>query len=46
MAGRMGADRVTVKNLTVLQINKKENLLVISGAVPGPRGALVEIKTN
>lgn len=44
MGGRMGSDRVTVKNLKVLQINKEENILVISGAVPGRRGTLVEIK--
>jgi large subunit ribosomal protein L3 len=43
MAGRMGADRVTVKNLKVLQVNKEENVLLVSGAVPGHRGALVEI---
>lgn len=44
MAGRMGADRVTVKNLKVLQIDPKENILVVSGAVPGHRGTLVEIR--
>lgn len=43
MAGRMGSDTVTVKNLEVLQVNKEENLLVISGAVPGRKGTLVEI---
>lgn len=46
MAGRMGADRVTVKNLKVLQVNKDENLLVISGAIPGHRGTLVEIRSK
>lgn len=44
MAGRMGTDRVTVKNLTVLQVNKDENLMVISGAIPGHRGTLIEIR--
>jgi len=44
MAGRMGADRVTVKNLTVLQVDTENNQLVIKGAVPGHRGTLVEIK--
>ena len=42
MAGRMGSDRITVKNLKVLQLNG--DTLVISGAVPGRRGTLVEIR--
>jgi len=46
MAGRMGADRVTVKNLKVLQIDKKDNILLVSGAVPGHRGTLVEIRSK
>ena len=45
MAGRMGTDRVTVKNLKVVQVNKDENLLVVSGAVPGRKGTLVEIRS-
>ncbi len=45
MAGRMGSDRVTVKNLTVLAIDVKENILLVSGAVPGRRGTLVEVRS-
>ena len=44
MGGRMGGDRITVKNLRVLQVDQATNTLVISGAVPGRRGALVEIR--
>ena len=44
MAGRMGGERDTVKNLRVLQIDVATNTLVISGAVPGRPGALVEIR--
>lgn len=44
MAGRMGSDKVTVKNLTVLQVNKDENLILIAGAVPGRKGSLVEVR--
>jgi large subunit ribosomal protein L3 len=44
MAGRMGGDRITVKNLTVLQVNPKENLLLIKGAIPGRKGSLVEVR--
>lgn len=44
MAGRMGSDTVTVKNLKVLQVNTAENLLLVSGAVPGRKGALVEVR--
>ena len=43
MAGRMGGDRVTVKNLKVIQINPAENLLLISGAIPGKPGDLIEV---
>ena len=43
MAGRMGGDRITVKNLKVLHIDVETNSLYISGAVPGRRGTLVEI---
>jgi len=44
MAGRMGGDRVTVKNLKVLQVNSTDGTLVISGAIPGRRGTLVEVR--
>ena len=44
MAGRMGSDRITVKNLQVLQVEPNENLLLIKGAVPGRKGALVEVR--
>jgi large subunit ribosomal protein L3 len=43
MAGRMGSDRVTVKNLRVAHIDPEESILYVSGAVPGRRGTLVEI---
>jgi len=45
MAGRMGAERITVKNLTVMAVNKDENILLVSGAVPGRRGTLVEVRS-
>ena len=43
MAGRMGTDRVTVTNLKVLAIDPKEGKIIISGAVPGRRGTLLEV---
>jgi large subunit ribosomal protein L3 len=43
MAGRMGGDRVTVKNLKVLAVDPTNNLLLVSGAIPGRRGSLIEI---
>ncbi len=43
MAGRMGGDRVTVRHLKVLKVDEKENLIFISGAIPGRRGTLVEV---
>ncbi len=46
MGGRMGGGRITVKGLTILNINPKKNLLVVKGAVPGVRGGLVEIRSE
>ena len=43
MAGRMGSDRITVKNLKVIHIDPEESILYVSGAIPGRRGTLVEI---
>lgn len=44
MAGRMGNDRVTLKNLEVAQVDVEKNLLFLKGAVPGARGNVVEIQ--
>jgi large subunit ribosomal protein L3 len=43
MAGHMGTDQVTVRNLRILGIDKEENLLVVEGAVPGHKDATVYI---
>ena len=43
MAGRMGTDRITVTNLKVLAIDVKEGKIIVSGAVPGRRGTLLEV---
>ena len=43
MGGRMGGDKITVKGLKILQVNATENILVVSGAVPGRKGTLVEV---
>ena len=45
MAGRMGGDRVTVKGLKVVKVDKENNLLVVKGAVPGKRGALLKVES-
>ena len=44
MGGRMGEERVTLKNLKVIKIIPEKNLMAISGAVPGHRGSLVEVR--
>jgi large subunit ribosomal protein L3 len=46
MAGRMGGDRVTVKNLTVLAVDPANNVLMIKGALPGHPGTLIEVITK
>lgn len=46
MAGRMGSDRVTVKNLKIVQVNKDENIILVKGAIPGRKGTLVEVRAT
>lgn len=43
MAGRTGNERVTIKDLQVVKVLPESNLILIKGAVPGPKGRLVEI---
>lgn len=43
MAGRMGGDRITQKNLKVVMVDKENNLMLVKGAISGRRGSLVEI---
>ena len=43
MAGRMGSDRITQKNLEVVLVDTENNLMLIKGAITGRRGSLVEI---
>jgi len=44
MAGHMGAERVTARNLKLVGIDKENNLLLVNGAVPGPNGGFVIIR--
>ena len=46
MAGHLGAEKVTVQNLTVVKIDAEDNLIAIKGAVPGPNGGYVVIKDS
>lgn len=43
MAGRMGGDKITIKNLEIVGVDEENNQLLIKGAIPGRRGTLVEI---
>jgi large subunit ribosomal protein L3 len=45
MAGRMGGGRYTAQGLTIQAIDAEQNLILIKGAIPGPKGALVLIRT-
>ena len=42
-AGHLGAERVTVQNLTVVKVDAENNLIAIRGAVPGPKGSVVTL---
>lgn len=46
MAGRMGGDRITVKNLIVAAVKPEAGEIMIKGAIPGRRGTLVEIRST
>lgn len=44
MAGHMGAERVTVRNLEIIDVDTEDNVLVVKGAVPGPNGSYVVVR--
>src|ERR1700728_2122484 len=44
--GRMGGGRITQRGLTVVEVMGPRNLLLVRGAVPGPRGGVVEVRTD
>ena len=46
LPGHMGAAQVTVQNLDVVKVDGERNILVIKGAIPGPKGGVVEIRTS
>ena len=45
-AGHLGAERVTVQNLTIVKIDVENNLIAVKGAVPGPRGSVVTLSES
>ncbi|GAA1746891.1 50S ribosomal protein L3 [Luedemannella helvata] len=45
MAGRMGGERFTVQNLQIQAVDPENNLILVRGAIPGPKGALVLVRT-
>lgn len=44
LAGHMGSERVTVQNLDIVRIDADQNVILVKGAVPGPKGSVVTIK--
>ena len=44
MAGHMGDERVTVKNLKLVRVDAEQNLMLVKGAVPGGKNALVQVR--
>jgi large subunit ribosomal protein L3 len=46
MAGQMGNDRTTILNLEVVEADPERGLLLLRGAVPGPRGGLVMVRSS
>jgi len=46
MSGHMGAARVTVRNLEVVEVDAEDNTLLVKGAVPGPNGGYVVVRRS
>lgn len=46
MAGRMGNERVTIRNLELVKISEEDDLLVVKGSVPGPNRNMIEIRSS
>ncbi|MBQ1862084.1 MAG: 50S ribosomal protein L3 [Clostridia bacterium] len=45
MPGHMGSEQITIQNLTVVKVDAENNLIAIKGAVPGPNGGLIIVKS-
>jgi len=46
MPGRMGTDKITIKNLKIAKVDAQNNILAIKGAIPGRKGTLLEISSK
>lgn len=44
MPGHMGTDKVTVQNLEIVKVDSEKNLLLVKGAIPGPKKGILTIK--
>jgi large subunit ribosomal protein L3 len=42
----MGCDTVTVKNLDVVRVDEEQNLILVKGAIPGPKDGVVRVRIN
>lgn len=45
-SGKMGNERVTVQNLTIVRVDTDKNLILVKGAIPGPKGGLITVKES
>jgi large subunit ribosomal protein L3 len=46
MGGQMGAERVTVRNLEIVEVDAEDNVILVKGAVPGPNGGYVVLRRS
>ena len=46
MPGQMGAERVTIQNLEIVKVDADQNIILVKGAVPGPKKSLVMLKES
>ena len=45
MPGHYGSERVTIQNLEIVKVDAERNVLLVKGSVPGPKGAILTIKS-
>ena len=45
-SGHMGVQKITIQNLEIIKVDMDKNVLLVKGSVPGPKGAILKIKSS
>ncbi len=46
LPGHMGVQKITIQNLEIIKVDMDKNVLLVKGSVPGPKGAILKIKSS